>query len=395
VNRNRLAARATFLAPVLLGIVTLCGHSLRAQTTLPHSLGPAQRAALFAAPAGLLGKLLPAGKPATSSYVFDEVKPLEEYAGDIDFAKTVRTLLGEQNGTERARASLVGRAKEILQALEIAKRAYNARTALTTVSSSDDSLTKAVFAFVASLAVVYDSTADLIPPEPLHMLTPVSSVPQARCFWGRPGAKALTNADLAFSGSRSAVAVELYQDYFLVGIRGSVGTSLSATTSQDSTQANIQRFMSAGGNASLGFAWPVLAISNRPLTCDPSIPQLHGVNGSFQVILWPRFGFDVPKIGATTTTGSMNADLGVDFRLAVSGADQAISAFADIRPAAVLGNRTFYQGIGYSPAQAFVYCQITVGLALGGQYSFTFTWAYAPASLQSKMQGVGGLSLSH
>lgn len=132
----------------------------------------------------------------------------------------------------------------------------------------------------------------------------ISSSAEAACYWGSEGRVSVPGATLAGKSKQSALAVDLYTDYF-GGTRWTLGAGIAAATNADSVAQNAQRFVNAGGSAVLGIAYPLLYYADSPRLSCPGTPATIGPsNGSwtFDLVLWPRLGGDLPAIGADETS---------------------------------------------------------------------------------------------
>ncbi len=327
-----------------------------------------------------------------------ESGPLRDYISNPGFSSfndAALTRLASARTVEDGRKMLRERADAIRSVLDDVRRGYRAGSALKGPPTSDSAVLKAI-AHADSLAAAYDSLAFVLPPARLGTWWPVllRSEPQARCYWGHANHQTLASSVLAFSKERGAIGVDFVEDY-VGGVRMTFGGALSATNSQDSTQANLSRFMAAGGNANLAFSYALVSLVTVPLTCDPEDkPPAHRADASFQVELQPRLGFDVPAIGTRVDHVSYNVDLGLEMRATLAGSTRAIALVARFRPAFVFGSPTFYDGIAMSAHHPFGYGLLTVGIAFGAKVSVTASLpVFAPDSLKDGMKGVFSVGL--
>lgn len=247
--------------------------------------------------------------------------------------------------------------------------------------------------------------ANRLPASPVQQgLFPVRTTEQAQCFWARRGGDYLTGALLTTKDDRGAIGLAVIEDY-LWPVRIALNTVVAASETGDTVKKNVDRLLAGGGNAVLGFAWPIAGVSSRVAACptpgDAASAQAPTVRRqiaefSSEIILAPRLGLDLPALGTAKEKSDVNMDFGVDARVYLRAAQDLLAAFAQVRLARVYGSDDFYRGLNLDPADgAFGYGQTTVGVIIQRKVTVSGSFPlYAPTPIKSLFRGIVSISFN-
>ncbi|HEU0298642.1 MAG TPA: hypothetical protein VFR37_04290 [Longimicrobium sp.] len=216
---------------------------------------------------------------------------------------------------------------------------------------------------------------------------PVHTRAHAECFWTQPGITTLNYATLSGTGESRSVTVDLVSD--LIGpvrayVIGSVaaaepeeegdetetqGGGILQEETESEVDENVQRFLSSGGNAVLGFMFPGPTFRSA-VTNSVRAPDFMGY-----LLFAPRIGFDVPQANSSASNAKVNLDVGPELTFAAHG-DQ-LALYTQLRYAVVAGSPEFYQGLSLEGNDPFSYGRLNVGLRLRvlGQTNVLLSWS--------------------
>lgn len=222
-----------------------------------------------------------------------------------------------------------------------------------------------------------------------YRVWPVLNRAHAKCFWSQAGLQTLSHASLSGSGEGRSVTVDLVSD--LIGpVRAYVIGSVAAATAEEENDdpeaeqsagegeqnksevdANVQRFLTSGGNAVLGLEMP------GPFFRTYGTNLAAAPNFMAYLLLAPRVGFDVPNANSSASNPKVNLDLGPEFTMAAHG-DQ-LALFSQLRYGLVVGSPEFYDGLSLTNNAPFVYGRVNFGLRIRvvGDSNVLLSWSKA------------------
>jgi hypothetical protein len=147
---------------------------------------------------------------------------------------------------------------------------------------------------------------------------------------------------------------------------GSSGSS-TAPGAATSMQAEIDKFVQAGGNASIAFELPIWFYM-RKASKEEGLPTL------FSVSALPIINFDLAPLGATSGSALSNAEWGARMFWQRSAIDDVgVAVFAEMWAGAVSGSTAFFSRLGMPTRTAAMYGKLTWGVALLKNYRLTFS----------------------
>lgn len=180
--------------------------------------------------------------------------------------------------------------------------------------------------------------------------------------------RVLKNTNLSFnnSGGTTALQNEIIADYF-GAIRFGIGVLVTAETNMDSmtTQEETvndatQRLLGGGGNAILTLGYPWLDASSK----------------KFRIAsyLSPKLGVDIPQLNSTTSEVVINADLGLQTTVYLTGFLGNITLYGNHRLGRLFGSDMWHLNLGQEEADAFTHNQFTLGIAFNSAFRISYTW---------------------
>lgn len=195
---------------------------------------------------------------------------------------------------------------------------------------------------------------------------------QSECFWNQSGIQTLNHASLSGTGDSRSMTVDLVSDLigpvraYVVGSIAAAGPeededeagepSTQAEETKAEVDANVQKFLTSGGNAVLGLMYPAFTFQSATMNSG------FAPNFMTYMTLAPRIGFDVPAGNTSSDNPKVNVDFGPELTMAAHG-DQ-LALFAQARWAMVAGTPEFYRGLSLAGNDPFGYGRVNVGLRL-------------------------------
>jgi hypothetical protein len=195
-------------------------------------------------------------------------------------------------------------------------------------------------------------------------------------------AKFLNNTLLNIGTNASTVSLynEVFADY-LGCIRLGVGVLLnnnqpsSGTASTDTAQIQqtaIQTLIGGGANGTINVSYPLLSVVT--------------LNNTFYIKLLvnPQVGANVPKIGTSTNSPTYNWDLmGLGGGVYYTGATGVISLFSTFKFSYIGGSTDFYTALNKSDDKAFMFDQVSLGIAISSVFRASWNIYYGSPFVKS------------
>lgn len=173
---------------------------------------------------------------------------------------------------------------------------------------------------------------------------------------------------------------ELYRDYFGL-VRLGIGTVLNASNgaSKEDTEEELP-FNGEGsfeeGNTPNSRAIHKLSSGGGLLVIKTSFPLLYYQNKKrfieLKTELQHRLGIDLPGLGTSLSTYSMNSEWNIYQRLYFGGWTNEMAIIGEARIGYISGNKTFYEQIDKKSDAAFFMHQFSIGLVLNNKFQLAW-----------------------
>lgn len=205
--------------------------------------------------------------------------------------------------------------------------------------------------------------------------------------------KFLQNTLIRFTpdGGKASIYNEVFADYASF-LRIGIGVMISNKDNSESTQNSftkdsliqkdaVQRLIGGGGNFIANIGYPIYdfaTLSERFSTKLSFAPKVH---------------LDVPKIGTEKSDYAFSTDIGFEGSTFYTLKNEVITLFANYRFGWVTGNKIFFKNLLKNDNTAFLFNQLSFGLALGSAFRINWNLFYGDKFIKENFKQSIGFSV--